>query len=291
MLSGWVTLIAGAYRVRLIEKNEQFDQVSWWHCVGTPMFILLNFAFTVQAGMLLIVSIDRFIAVTLPLIYVTFTRRYAICMIASCYFLSAVYTIFLIVYAKFVSETKHTVHAVCILGEVGGLFNSPYYIRLCFSTLSVFIYAIVWLLFRRYQNITVPAFPTINTLLRKAQRRLTTTVGICALFTLLLYVIPTMMMFTKLTAALWSPLYWHFSCLNGIVNVFVYSLRHEDIRQGLKMLFLCKELPPQTLQRLHRSSSDSFSVTAKAAMIVMEQMGVVASNPMFREVRSVSNAS
>jgi hypothetical protein len=147
---------------------------------------------------------------------------------------------------------------------------------------------IVMFLVRRYKNITVDTFPRFKMDLQQAQRRLTATVGICALFTFVFYVIPTMLMFTKLNADIWAPIYWAVNCLNAMVNVFVYSLRHEDIRRGLKLLFICQELPLPAAQILRRESSQSVCVVAKAAMIIVEQMGVVASTPIFINLHSIS---
>jgi hypothetical protein len=289
MLAGWSMLILGAYRINLIELHKANVLVNWWHCIRRPPFILFTFSLTAQAGMLLTISVDRFIAITLPLKYVIFTRRYAIFMVASCYFLAASYTIVFIVYTNTVNDlTEPIVHAICIVRVGNGLYSSVFYVRMCLSSLSVPVYAVVWCLFRRYQNITVTTFPTIETHLHRAQRHLTITVGICALFTLVFYVIPTILMFI-LDAGIWAPLYCVVNCVNAVVNVFVYSLRQDDIRQGLKLLFLCKELPPQAAQQLHREMS--ICVIAKEAMIVMEHMGVVVSNPLFREQQSASNES
>jgi hypothetical protein len=156
------------------------------------------------------------------------------------------------------------------------------------ATLSVLVYAVVWCLFRRYQQKTLATFPTIKTHLQRAQLHLAATVGICALFTLFLYAIPTALMFTKLNAGTWAPLYWTVTCLNGLANVFVYSLRHWDIRQGLKLLFTCKELPTKAEERLRKESITAYSATARAAMLILQQMGVSLPVPMNRKVRNVS---
>jgi hypothetical protein len=292
MLAGWSTLSTGAFRLHLIELEKANAKVSWWHCIGTPV-IVLEFSMILQTIMLLVVSIDRFIAIKMPLKYFTFTRKYAIGMVFFCFILTAVFTVILVVYAYIVDKmTRATADAICIYGgELDGLFTSMYYIRLVMVSLSVLIYAIVWFLFRRYQNAAVATFPTIKTHLCKTQSRLTTTVGICALFTFVLYVIPTILMYSNLNPHVWAPIICVINCFNGVVNVFVYSLRHEDIRRGLKLLFLCKQLPSQAEQRLRKESLQSFGAKAKAAFIVMEHMGVVASEPKFQELQSISNAS
>lgn len=70
------------------------------------------------------------------------------------------------------------------------------------------------------------------------------------------------MEFSDLEKSLSSHLYWLFNCCNAIVNVFVYSLRHEEIRLGLKLLFTCKELPSQTEKRLQQEYR--ISLTSRA---------------------------
>jgi hypothetical protein len=131
-------------------------------------------------------------------------------------------------------------------------------VRIGLALTSCLIYILVWYLCRRSQRRASARFPSIAFRLRRSQRHLTATVGICALCTFLLYVIPTSLV--ALAGLLhwgmdfWGPVCWIMNCINAVINIFIYSLRHEDIRTGLKLLFRCEELPSPAMKRLKKES-------------------------------------
>uniref|UniRef100_A0A914WS42 G-protein coupled receptors family 1 profile domain-containing protein n=1 Tax=Plectus sambesii TaxID=2011161 RepID=A0A914WS42_9BILA len=265
LLAGVATLTAGAYRINLIDWREEDDQLSRWDCVGTPHFILLTFAFSVQAGMLLLISLDRLIAFLKPLQYNTFTKAYAISLMALCYFLAALYTVMLLLYVLLADGDAKikSINAICLIveiNEVDKTYDSIYLVRIGLSSISCLIYALVWYLSRKYHLRTTARFPSNAYRLRRSQRHLTATVGICALFTFVLNVLPTGLVVLAgqlhWVMDFWGPVCWLLNCVNAVVNIFVYSLRHEDIRMGLTLLFSgrCKELPSPAMQRLKKES-------------------------------------
>src|SRR3954452_2320486 len=101
MVEGLSTLIAGAYRMRLIVTEHEGDLITRWECIRTPHFVLMTFAQVAQAAMLLIISIDRFIAILKPLKYITFSKKYALGLVGACYLFAAIHTTFLLVYVHY----------------------------------------------------------------------------------------------------------------------------------------------------------------------------------------------
>uniref|UniRef100_A0A914V290 G-protein coupled receptors family 1 profile domain-containing protein n=1 Tax=Plectus sambesii TaxID=2011161 RepID=A0A914V290_9BILA len=180
-------------------------------------------------------------------------------MIGACYFIAVVYTALLFVYL-FASygNSDDRISPLCFLVDVDMLFDSMIHgVRVVLASFSVILYVIVWYLYHKYNRITIAQFPSTANKLRRLQFQLTITVGICVVLTFGLYVIPaTLLVLSKWTNTmlLWRHFFWLLNCINAIVNVFVYSLRHKNIRQGLKLLLCCRELPSSAELRLKKES-------------------------------------
>lgn len=192
MFAGWSTIIAGAYRVHLLATGEAKRQVTRWDCVTTPHFVVMTYSLLIQTGMLLLISLDRLIAVLRPLQYNAYTRKYSIYMLTACIVPSAMYVVFVIVYVRaFDSDSTVTLNALCVIDQVDILVQITYYIRLTLASLSVIAYAIVWILFRKHRVSMNATLPSLKNRLRRLQSHLSVTVGICALLTFIFYIIPT----------------------------------------------------------------------------------------------------
>jgi hypothetical protein len=281
MVQGLSTLIAGAYRMRLIVTKHEDDMISRWECIKAPHFVLMTFAQVAQAAMLLIVSIDRFIAILKPLKYLLFSIKYALGLVGACYLFAVIHTTFLLVYVHYYDESNpqtRFVHVTCFTADVDVL-NTMVYVRFVLGGLSIFVYITVGCLFVKYRRTMVANFPTMKTKLRTAQVRLTVTVGICALFTVIFYLLPTGLLFININSNYFATIYWILTCCNAVVNVFVYSLRHVDIRNGLKHLFSCTQMPSAAAIRLHSESLHSTNTVAgKAALIFLHAIGSTVSS-------------
>ena len=265
-LTGAATLIAGIYRLQLVASGNQNRQMTRWECVWTPHFVILTFSAAVQVGMLLQISLDRFFAVSLPFKYRTLTRKYSILMICACFTLAAGYTASMVVHV-YITVTKDTenkqkvISAMCFMCDVDKVFDSYFYVRVTTAGLSVFVYIVVWYLYRKYQRkmISVEGFMSTTYRMQRLQCQLTATVGICALFTFGLYIMPNCLVFLasrmRTGTDFVAPVTWLVNCCNSIVNIFVYSMRHQDIRSGLKVLFSRRELPVTTSRRFSAEST------------------------------------
>uniref|UniRef100_A0A914XKT3 G-protein coupled receptors family 1 profile domain-containing protein n=1 Tax=Plectus sambesii TaxID=2011161 RepID=A0A914XKT3_9BILA len=228
-------------------------QMSRWDCVWAPHFVLLTFSSTAQVGMLLLISVDRYIAISHPFKYSTFTRKYSLLMVGMCFGLAGVYTATMIAHVFFTianntENSKKMVSALCLMCDVDKVFNSYFYIRVITASLSVIIYFNAWYIYRKYNRemVSVEGFLFTARRLQQFQCRITTTVGICALFTFGLYILPNCLIFLanqmQSSTDFVAPVGWLINCCNFVVNIFVYSIRHQDIRDGLKLLFTGREL-------------------------------------------------
>jgi hypothetical protein len=193
LLCGWSTLIAGAYRLHLIANGAANNQMTRWQCaIETPHFILMAFSSIAQAGMLLLISIDRLIAVVRPLQYNTFTAKYALCLIGVCFALSALHPASLLVHIYFAENGPNTPtkDKLCILNDhVDYMLQVD--LRLLLTSLSVIIYIVVWILIRKHRTKMTKNNMTQNDKLRQTQQHLSATVGICAFLTVAFYILPT----------------------------------------------------------------------------------------------------
>lgn len=157
---------------------------------------------------------------------------------------------------------------LCFLVDVDKLFDSLIHgVRIVLALIGVILYVIVWYLYQKYNRATIAQFPSTMNKLRRIQFHLTITVGICVLITFVLYVVPAVLLvISKWTnsMSLWRHFFWLVNCLNAVVNVFVYSLRHENIRRGLKLLLSCRELPSSAELRLQKESQTTLISTVSS---------------------------
>jgi hypothetical protein len=157
---------------------------------------------------------------------------------------------------------------LCFLVDVDKTFDTMIHgVRIILASLSVVLYGVVWYLYHKYNRATIAQFPTTANKLRRMQFHLTITVGICVLLTFALYVIPaSLLVISKWTnsMATWRHIFWVLNCVNAIVNVFVYSLRHKNIREGLKLLLCCRELPSSAELRLKKESQSTLISTVSS---------------------------
>uniref|UniRef100_A0A914UI96 G-protein coupled receptors family 1 profile domain-containing protein n=1 Tax=Plectus sambesii TaxID=2011161 RepID=A0A914UI96_9BILA len=277
LLLGLSTGSGGIYELALINRHEENVQVHRTACLWTPFFLIKTFTCPAEACMLLIISVDRLIAVLKPLKYATFTRIYAILLVGISLCVGVIITLFLTLNLE-LQKSDDTINAVCLLSKMGKIYMATNcYVRFVLATLSVIVYIFVGIAYRRYQMNMCKAFPTSQDRLRKVQRRLTTTVGMCALLTFLLYLLPTTIAILHLESdtTVWVSVCWVLINVNAVANVFVYSLRHEDIRQGIKLLILCRKMPTVAQERLRLESitSSSSSVASRAALLTMRTAG------------------
>uniref|UniRef100_A0A914W2Z6 G-protein coupled receptors family 1 profile domain-containing protein n=1 Tax=Plectus sambesii TaxID=2011161 RepID=A0A914W2Z6_9BILA len=85
-LYGLGYLISGIYKLILQAKGDAFVLVSRWDCfLVTPANIIFTYSGPLTTIMELVLTIDRFIAISSPIRYYSFTNRYAFRLVGAVY--------------------------------------------------------------------------------------------------------------------------------------------------------------------------------------------------------------
>uniref|UniRef100_A0A914URU0 G-protein coupled receptors family 1 profile domain-containing protein n=1 Tax=Plectus sambesii TaxID=2011161 RepID=A0A914URU0_9BILA len=170
---GFAYLSAAIGRINLLLNGDGFVLKSRWHCGTRVWNISWTFANNLAGLMLLVVSIDRLIAVSFPIRYFNFTKRYA-----------------------------------CVL--VGGAFA-----YICITATVSFSFSY------QYQEPEFPAICQISSGMHDGY-------------------------YNNVPVANQTPISMMLT-LNAMVNIFIYTLRFKEMRNGLKALITCqKKLPAAT---------------------------------------------
>uniref|UniRef100_A0A914WI51 G-protein coupled receptors family 1 profile domain-containing protein n=1 Tax=Plectus sambesii TaxID=2011161 RepID=A0A914WI51_9BILA len=258
-LQGFAFIVAGIGRILMIKAGYGFVLVSRWQCSIAVWNLIWLFASPWQDTTLLMVSIDRFIAVAFPLRYFSFSTRYAYLLNFFAY-VGALPQIIASVVISY-SYQKPEFPAICYTqaGLSDGYFRFKLMLRFCITVISLALYVPILILLQKAlktgQSISERQVATQISRLKKV----TITLAISAFFVLLFSTVPDIVeMLNILTDKL--PLY---IIVNGneIAYIFIYSLRFKDIRQGLISLFLLRPLkknnaafaPRQTITRSQRA--------------------------------------
>lgn len=259
-LDGIPSMYAGIYRVFLTLYGNPSARVTPFYCmiVGlhNPMWAWSD---TAQSLMMLVVSIDRLLAVAIPLRYHSFTSRYAKRTVAAVFsycLVSAstawIYPIFELIKSNNSangSDNQAYPTALCPTTSVVGTMFNEYYsnIRICAVIGSVVLYILVIILFAHYmRKFDSPIRHDIN---HKRQLRLTITLGFQCGFHIILYIIPLILVstatlgFNFISTSTQSYLLI-VSNLNAIINLFIYLVRQKEFRFAFKMALSNQSLSP-----------------------------------------------
>uniref|UniRef100_A0A914XA79 G-protein coupled receptors family 1 profile domain-containing protein n=1 Tax=Plectus sambesii TaxID=2011161 RepID=A0A914XA79_9BILA len=83
--NGFGYLVAAIGRVNQLLNGNAFVLKSRWHCGTTVWNIFWTFTNSLAGLMLLVISIDRLLAVSIPMRYFTFTKKYACILVGSAF--------------------------------------------------------------------------------------------------------------------------------------------------------------------------------------------------------------
>uniref|UniRef100_A0A914UMH5 G-protein coupled receptors family 1 profile domain-containing protein n=1 Tax=Plectus sambesii TaxID=2011161 RepID=A0A914UMH5_9BILA len=254
-LQGFPYILSGVGRIVMIRAGNGFELVSRWQCFLKTWNFIWLFAGTWQDTTLLMVSIDRFIAVAFPLRYFSYSTRYAYLL----NFLAYVGALPPLIVGAVISYSyqKPEVAAICYFqsGMSDGNFQFRNILRFCITIVSLALYVPILILLQK----TIITGQSIDERQTAAQisrlKKVTITLAISAFFVLIFSVIPDIILMLNVFSDN-LPLYL-IGNGNEIAYIFIYSLRFKDIRQGLISLFLLRPLknnntaiaPRQTLTR------------------------------------------
>jgi hypothetical protein len=207
----------------------------------TPLQCMMSFsnwmfAFTdtAQCLLLLVVSLDRLFSVSFPLRYYPFGRRYGYSLVCFVFMYSFASAVAAWIYPLAYSGPPF-ISALCVNRLAYGPFQTYLnVIRIAFAYTSVALYALVLIVYRRkVAKVTAPMCDARRALSDDRQRRLTTTLGLQSLSTLLLFILPMSLATSSYISLDWIIWLFIFSNGNAIANLFIYVWRLKEFRHAL----------------------------------------------------------
>uniref|UniRef100_A0A914WY23 G-protein coupled receptors family 1 profile domain-containing protein n=1 Tax=Plectus sambesii TaxID=2011161 RepID=A0A914WY23_9BILA len=246
---------AGVDRLITIFANQKTMPVTPMHCMFKLYNNLWSWTGASSPIMLLVTSIDRIIACSVPLTYQRFqTRRYIGIMIGGALFISVAFS-YIPAYIYPFANTGKVSTAICYSEMAYGNTFSDYQhnLKSVCAFASVLLFPVVVYLFYKKMVVAV-ATGVDSTALeyrKKLAKKMTISMGISSLATLIFTVILTTVGSWAMTSvAKDSILYeglllvWPLQKLDAIANPFLYIGKHEEMRRSMRALFKCQRLPP-----------------------------------------------
>uniref|UniRef100_A0A914UJ58 G-protein coupled receptors family 1 profile domain-containing protein n=1 Tax=Plectus sambesii TaxID=2011161 RepID=A0A914UJ58_9BILA len=200
-----------------------------------------------SALMNLVVSIDRYIAISQSLKYRSMGIEYANRMLAVVAIVALTTLSAMFLSSYFGLPHKENLDRMCT-----GLIFPAWFLKFHYSfvtgvnLLSITIYMGVYFFYRRLMKQTAPQSGSDDEVQRSAkQRRLTVTLGIITISTFIFYVCPT----TVLAVSTWwsKPVPQQYTFIIAamtrtctLINFVIYVVRQREIRQGMWKLLTCR---------------------------------------------------
>uniref|UniRef100_A0A914ULR6 G-protein coupled receptors family 1 profile domain-containing protein n=1 Tax=Plectus sambesii TaxID=2011161 RepID=A0A914ULR6_9BILA len=207
-----------------------------WRCFMTPWVLLWVWSQPTAAVMLVVISLDRMLAVSLPLRYYFFTARYAYRLVAVAYSIMFIPIIWWLV-DSYTTEPIAEVPSYCFVGYNFTPTDHPYFSKfLLFATVaSVIMYIPVLLMLK----ITLAKNRTMEDAVKyEKMKRATLALGISSFCTFIFYIVPMAIVNLKLFDNL--NVFYLMLNFNAMFNIFIYIARFKEIRVGIKALVTCK---------------------------------------------------
>uniref|UniRef100_A0A914XA10 G-protein coupled receptors family 1 profile domain-containing protein n=1 Tax=Plectus sambesii TaxID=2011161 RepID=A0A914XA10_9BILA len=207
----------------MIKAGDGFVLVSRWQCFLKSWNLIWLFTGPWQDTALLMVSIDRFIAVAFPLRYFSYSTKYAYLL-------------------NFLAYQKPEVAAICYIqsGMGDGYFQFRNMLRFCITIISLALYVPILILLQKAIRIGQSIDERQTAARISRLKKVTITLAISAFFVLIFSIIPDVMIMLKVLTD--NLLLYLIGNGTEIAYIFIYSLRFKDIRQGLISLFLLRPL-------------------------------------------------
>uniref|UniRef100_A0A914WJ63 G-protein coupled receptors family 1 profile domain-containing protein n=1 Tax=Plectus sambesii TaxID=2011161 RepID=A0A914WJ63_9BILA len=249
-LQGIALFLSGAGRIIAINDNTAFILTTRWSCFVKIWNLVYYFSMPMSSSMLTIVSIDRLYAVFYPLRYFALTSHYAVRMVFTLY---ALVTIGVIINAilSYSSSGELLYPTYCFTKHGEHPLFFQYYdiiVRAAMPFISVLLYIVVWARLRKKFSIVRHGEQGLAHKMKR-MRRITGTLAVCCVCTLMLNSLPLFYgyFFVKLGAPTWATLdqdIFVANNVNPVLNVFIYLYRQREIRGGFKILLMGKQLNP-----------------------------------------------
>uniref|UniRef100_A0A914VIY6 G-protein coupled receptors family 1 profile domain-containing protein n=1 Tax=Plectus sambesii TaxID=2011161 RepID=A0A914VIY6_9BILA len=248
-LRGFAMIVTGLGRIFMVKYGSGYVYVSRWECYLKPWNILFDFSDPLGAYVLVMVSLDRLFAVSVPLRYFSLTTDYAWKMNGALF----LFVIGNVAVGAVLSYTMPDSHvplfpSYCYYSQHSDHPAYQQYIVLCRiipPTISVILYGFVL----HYSRMTGISEQQQAQKMKKLGQ-ITITLGIACFVTLTVHVIPVLYQYAfvpYLGAPAWVTMYSDVYLLNNmepLMNIFIYLGRQKDLRAAFMALLRCKQLKP-----------------------------------------------
>ncbi|KHN79678.1 hypothetical protein Tcan_11811 [Toxocara canis] len=269
-LMGASEMIAGIVRLFIVYfstkqvRSKQFCMLMPWNIIsvwGEPM----------AAICLLMVSIDRLLAITIPITYYKNSQQMQNIQIIVWNVMMC--SIALISWCFSFLDTEQIHSPFCwTTDSMLPIFNTlTLLLTIIASVSSVLLYVVVFILSKKHANRihgNQKDQQQYGNTFERQQRQLTITMGISCVFTLILYVLPVCAKFTlanRLEMDAWGAIqsYATISCnLTPLTNIAVIVLRHREIRRRfINVLSFCPNKLPLRVNFVRSNIVNMFSPT------------------------------
>uniref|UniRef100_A0A914VK82 G-protein coupled receptors family 1 profile domain-containing protein n=1 Tax=Plectus sambesii TaxID=2011161 RepID=A0A914VK82_9BILA len=254
IIYGLAITITAVYRLYVIVNGEQNVRISTWDCTIRPAGFLSRIGLQLTSVMNVVVSVDRLIAVALPIRYRQLDRCYAIKILT----LVAVFgakSLTAMFFSTYYTQTSHELNATKYCSGFPTQFWYDFYqntllINIC-GYVSVAIYIGVFFVYRRVKRQTAPlSTSSHNQQMVEQQQRLTVTLGIITLSTLIFFNIPYTIIAVYKLLNLDTPqptLLGIISRFSAIINVVLYVYRQKEMKKAIWALVRCKKVATLSL--------------------------------------------
>uniref|UniRef100_A0A914WZ48 G-protein coupled receptors family 1 profile domain-containing protein n=1 Tax=Plectus sambesii TaxID=2011161 RepID=A0A914WZ48_9BILA len=248
IIYGLAITITAIYRFYLIVNGEQNVRISTWDCTIRPAAFLSRIGLQLTSVMNVVVSVDRLIAVALPIKYRQLDRRYAlkILMVVAIFGATSFAAMFLSTYYSIASHERN-VTKYCSGFPTQfwyDFYQNTLLINIC-GYVSVAIYIGVFFGYRRVKRQTAPLSTTLrNQHMVEQQQRLTVTLGIITMSTLIFFNIPYTIIAVYKLMNVDTPqptLLGIISRFSAIINVVLYVYRQKEMKKAIWALVRCKK--------------------------------------------------
>uniref|UniRef100_A0A914UX85 G-protein coupled receptors family 1 profile domain-containing protein n=1 Tax=Plectus sambesii TaxID=2011161 RepID=A0A914UX85_9BILA len=152
-LNGLGFLIASVGRITLILRGDAFVLKSRWQCAISPWSIVVTFSNSLAGIALVMLSIDRLLAVSIPFRYFKFTNRYAFCIVGAA-FAYVVPPVCVSYYLSYQYQTpEFPAYCLSAMGMHPAYYSYFVMFHLVTSFVSVILYIPVLITLRRVSEI------------------------------------------------------------------------------------------------------------------------------------------
>ncbi|KHN75640.1 hypothetical protein Tcan_10163, partial [Toxocara canis] len=188
-VEGFSTFVGGLYRLCIISLGMVEKQFTPFQCMLLPHSFLWRWSDFATSFMLLVLSLDRFISILLPIQYVTWGPAYAVIMIFTPYCLSLLASFFAWLYPMRVDARLSMLCMTSYFSPVFYQFSK--YSTSAASALSVFIYIPLLCILRKQLRLMEHTICVTQVdQRRRAQLRMTATIAFSSCSTLFFDAIP-----------------------------------------------------------------------------------------------------